>query len=106
MNQPIQEQNQDFSVVLMTIYSVENAGIRYVSSALQREGFESTIIFLRDWVHNRLSMPSEEEIQLSLDIIASKNPRLIGFGFMSSLYPIALEVSRRVKERFPNIPII
>ena len=28
-----------FTVVLMTIYSVENAGIRYVSAALQRAGF-------------------------------------------------------------------
>ena len=106
MNQQSPDQNKDFSVVLMTIYSVENAGIRYVSSALQREGFESSIIFLRDWVHNRLSMPSEDEIELSLEIIASKNPKLIGLGFMSSLYPIALEVSRRIKERFPDIPII
>ena len=48
-----------FTVVLMTIYSVENAGIRYVSAALQREGFNTHIIFLRDWVHNRLSMPSD-----------------------------------------------
>ena len=28
-----------FTVVLLTIYSVENAGIRYVSAALQRAGF-------------------------------------------------------------------
>jgi len=37
-----------FRVVLMTIYSVENAGIRYVSAALQRAGFETHIVFLRD----------------------------------------------------------
>ena len=36
-----------FTVVLMTIYSVENAGIRYVSAALQRAGIQTHIIFLR-----------------------------------------------------------
>ena len=97
---------KDFHVVLMTIYSVENAGIRYISSALQRDGFPTDIIFLRDWVHNSLSMPTEEEIDIALNIMESKKPNLIGLGFMSSLYPIASEVTRRIKERFPNIPII
>ena len=54
-----------FTVVLLTIYSVENAGIRYVSAALQRAGFETHIIFLRDWVHNRLEMPSETDIGMA-----------------------------------------
>ncbi len=97
---------KDFKVVLMTIYSVENAGIRYISAALQREGISTDIIFLRDWVHNRLAMPSDDEIDMALDIMESKRPDMIGLGFMSSLYPIASEVTRRIKERFPNIPII
>ena len=33
-----------FTVVLMTIYSVENAGIRYVSAALQRAGIQTHIM--------------------------------------------------------------
>lgn len=96
----------DFHVTLMTIYSVENAGIRYVSAALQREGFDTSIIFLRDWVHNSLTMPTEEEIEIAMEIIEQKRPKLIGLGFMSSLYPIALEVTRRIQERFPDIPIV
>ena len=95
-----------FTVVLMTIYSVENAGIRYISAALQREGIDTTIIFLRDWLHNRLSMPKDDEIQIALDIIDQKSPDLIGLGFMSSLYPIASEVTRRIRERFQDTPVI
>ena len=56
--------DKPFTVVLMTIYSIENAGIRYISAALQREGFETHIVFLRDWVHNRLEMPSDKEFQI------------------------------------------
>jgi len=95
-----------FTVVLMTIYSIENAGIRYVSAALQREGFDTHIIFLRDWVHNRLDMPSDAEIELALQIIADKGADLVGLGFMSSLLPMARHVSARIKERFPDTPLL
>lgn len=95
-----------FTVVLMTIYSVENAGIRYVSAALKREGFDTHVVFLRDWVHNRLEMPSDEEIQLALDVVREKKADLVGLGFMSSLYPMAREVTQRIKKAFPGMPIV
>lgn len=95
-----------FTVVLMTIYSIENAGIRYVSAALQREGFDTHIIFLRDWVHNRLDMPSDEEIELALGIIKEKGADMIGLGFMSSLLPMATHVTEKMRARFPNTPIV
>ncbi len=95
-----------FTVVLMTIYSVENAGIRYVSAALKRAGFETHIIFLRDWVHNKLEMPSEREIQLALDIIREKGADLVGLGFMSSLLSMATEVTARIKAAFPDTPVV
>jgi radical SAM superfamily enzyme YgiQ (UPF0313 family) len=95
-----------FTVVLMTIYSVENAGIRYVSAALQRAGFETHIVFLRDWRHNMLDMPSDKDIQMALDVIADKKADLVGVGFMSSLYPMAHEVTKRIKARFPGTPVV
>jgi anaerobic magnesium-protoporphyrin IX monomethyl ester cyclase len=94
-----------FTIVLMTIYSIENAGIRYISAALQREGFETHIIFLRDWVHNRLEMPSDKEFQLVLDLIKQKGADMVGLGFMSSLLPMAREATRRIKAAFPDIPM-
>jgi len=68
--------DKPFTVVLLTIYSVENAGIRYVSAALQRAGFETHIIFLKDWVHNRLTMPSDAEFDAAMKIIAEKKADL------------------------------
>jgi radical SAM superfamily enzyme YgiQ (UPF0313 family) len=98
--------DKPFTVVLMTIYSIENAGIRYISAALQREGFETHIVFLRDWVHNRLEMPSDKEFQIALDIIREKGADLVGLGFMSSLLPIAREATQRIKQAFPDTPMI
>ena len=95
-----------FTVVLMTIYSVENAGIRYISAALQREGFETYIVFLRDWVHNALEMPTDEEIRIALDVIREKQADIVGLGFMSSLFPMALHVTRRIQEAYPELPVL
>jgi anaerobic magnesium-protoporphyrin IX monomethyl ester cyclase len=97
---------QPFTVVLLTIYSVENSGIRYVSAALQRAGFDTHIVFLRDWVHNCLEMPSDDEIELALDLIEQKGADLVGLSFMSSLYPMAKELNKRIKARFPSLPIV
>lgn len=99
-------EKKDFRVVLMTIYSVENAGVRYLSAALQRAGFSVKIIFLRDWVNNRLEMPSERDIQLACDIIRRERADLIGIGFMSSLYQMAQRLTSRFKEEFPRTPLI
>ena len=51
-------------------------------------------------------MPSDEEIEMAMGVIADKKPDLIGFGFMSSLYPIVTKVNARVRERFKDIPIV
>jgi radical SAM superfamily enzyme YgiQ (UPF0313 family) len=98
--------DKKFTIVLMTIYSVENAGIRYVSAALQRAGFETHIIFLRDWVHNRLEMPSEQDISMALDIIREKKADLVGLGFMSSLLSMATKVTADIAAAFPDLPIM
>ena len=61
-----------FHVALVALYSVENAGLRYLSAALRRAGFQTTLVFLRDWVNNRLEMPSEEDLALALEILSQK----------------------------------
>ena len=95
-----------YHIGLITIYSVENAGIRYVSAALKRAGFETTIIFLRDWVHNRLSMPTDAEFNDAIRILRERRCDAVGIGLMSSLYPMALEATRRIKTALPQLPVV
>ena len=95
-----------FTVVFITIYSVENAGIRYISSTLKRAGYQSYCVFLRDWRHNLLEMPSDQEFAMTLELIRQKEADLIGIGFMSSLYQMSKELTLRIKASFPDIPII
>ncbi|MBQ7568794.1 B12-binding domain-containing radical SAM protein [bacterium] len=100
------QEPKDFHVALIAVYSVENAGIRYLSAALRRAGFKTSVIFLRDWVNNKLEMPSEKDLRLALQVIRERGINLIGIGFMSSLYQIAQALTDRLKLEFPRIPII
>ncbi|MBM3463041.1 MAG: B12-binding domain-containing radical SAM protein [Armatimonadetes bacterium] len=95
-----------FTIVLITIYSVENAGIRYVSATLKRAGFNVYCVFLRDWRHNLLEMPSETEFGIVMNIVREKKADLIGVGFMSSLYQMAQDLTLRLKAEFPSTPVI
>jgi anaerobic magnesium-protoporphyrin IX monomethyl ester cyclase len=95
-----------FHVALLTIYSVENAGIRYLSAALRRAGYDTSIVFLRDWRHNLLEMPTETEIALALGVLRDKKPDLVGVGFMSSLYPMARSVTKRIQAALPGVPVV
>lgn len=95
-----------FTVVLITIYSVENAGLRYLSATLKRAGYQCYCVFLRDWRHNLLEMPSEKEFGMVMDLVAEKKPDLIGIGFMSSLYQMSRELTRRLKYCFPETPVL
>ena len=90
-----------FPVVLIAIYSVESAGLRYLSATLKRAGFPTTCVFLRDWRNNCLEMPSEQEFALALDIVRRQAPGLVGISFTSSLHPMAKELTRRLKTAFP-----
>ena len=96
---------KQFNVVLIAIYSVENSGLRYLSAALRRAGFNVNLIFLRDWVNNKLEMPSPQELELVFKIIADKRANLVGIGFISSLLPMVKELTGALKKRFPNLPI-
>ena len=54
-----------------------------MSAALQREGFDTSIIFFVTGYWS-LTMPTDEEIEIAMDVIDPKQPKLIGLGFMSS----------------------
>lgn len=95
-----------FPVVLVAIYSVESAGLRYLSATLKRAGFPTTCVFLRDWRNNCLDMPTGEEFGMVLDIVRRKSPGLVGLGFTSSLHPMAKELTLRLKSAFPHLPVL
>ena len=76
-------------VMLVSLYGIENRGIRYISAILRRAGFEPHLVLLKRWVNNRIRPPTERETRLLVNLARGVNPMLIGIGFGSPYFKIA-----------------
>lgn len=85
-------------------------GVRILSSILKEAGYQTRIIFLPGGIEH-LNFDSSYIYQYSdhvLDQIASicKDADLIGFSFMSLYYDRADQVTKHLKERYPQKTVI
>jgi radical SAM superfamily enzyme YgiQ (UPF0313 family) len=88
-----------FHVLLTALYGTENAGVRYLSARLKKDGFRVSVAFFREWRNNANTLPDEKDTALFLDLVDELAPDLVGFSFISSFFSIAAELTGRVKER-------
>jgi len=88
---------KDFLITLIALYGPENAGVRYLSSALKRAGFATQIVFFKDWKNNDLKPPTPKEIELLLEHLRKTGPGLVSLSLISSFYKIAGELTGRIQ---------
>lgn len=88
-------------VMLVSLYGVENRGVRLISAVLRRHGFEPHIIFFKTWVNNRINAPSEREKELLCEHAKKLNPLLIGMGVGTPYLKIAVDLTARLKRSLP-----
>ncbi|MHA1682725.1 MAG: B12-binding domain-containing radical SAM protein [Promethearchaeota archaeon] len=81
------------------IYEMPNPpiGLGYLSSYLERHGYKCYIL--------DLSILNIEEETL-FQFIERKGPLLIGISALTAYYPSLVKLSRNLKSRFPNIPVV
>lgn len=107
MQMPIKQQGREFKTLLIGFYNYKALGVKYLARHLRAAGFHADILFFKKFQSDNMRMPSEREFQLVLDHIEKMDYDLIGFGVMSSLYLAAVvELNRRIKERFPEKPVL
>jgi anaerobic magnesium-protoporphyrin IX monomethyl ester cyclase len=84
-------------VVLITPYGIENRGLRYISARLREEGFQPVQVFLKRWVNNSISPPTQQEQQLLLDLVRRTGPLFIGIGFGAPYFQIVRELTDKLR---------
>ena len=56
--------------LMVGLYGIENSGVRHLTSMLkQRGGYRADLMFFKDWRHNRVEWPTEDEYGLLVDLI-------------------------------------
>jgi radical SAM superfamily enzyme YgiQ (UPF0313 family) len=80
------------SIVLVNFYSPKSLGIRYLEGALAGAGFDVTVIYFKGFHSIRPRPPVQSEIDELIALLREKDPLLIGFSVMSSLYLEAVEL--------------
>jgi anaerobic magnesium-protoporphyrin IX monomethyl ester cyclase len=92
-------------IALISLYGVENIGIRSIASVLKQNGFKTRLFFLKKWNNNNIHPPTEREISLVLEALRAFAPGLIGLGFGSPYYRIAVNLTRRIRMEL-DVPIV
>lgn len=86
-------QSENRRVMLVSMYGIENRGVRYISAVLRQAGFEPHLVLLKRWVNNCIQPPTAGEVQLLLEHARKVNPMLIGFGFGSPYFKIVRDLT-------------
>jgi len=93
-------------IALVSLYALENNGIRYVATMLRQAGFEVTEIYFKDWSNNRFPWPREEEIASLLSTLVDRNIEVVGFSVRASAFHrIATTLTRRIHVQL-GLPVI
>ena len=97
---------QDAVFALVSLYIVENSGVRLVSALLQRQGFTVQEIYFKDWLNNRVAPPTQREVQLLLDELRACGADLVGLSVRASAFHrLAVDLTDRIRREL-DVPVM
>ena len=88
------------NIALVSLYGVENMGIRSIDSVLSQNGFNTHLIFFKKWVNNDIRYPREEEVSLLKALLHDLDVSLVGISFTSPFLKIARSLTEEIKRDF------
>lgn len=97
---------EDVHIGLISLYVIENSGIRGIAASLREHGFKVNEIYFKDWVNNRISAPSENELSNLVKILKERKVDLVGISVRASAFiDIAKFITTRIRNEL-KVPII
>ena len=67
------------NVALLSLYGIENTGIRSISSVLKQNGHRVYLIFFKRWLNNDIKLPEFKEKQLLVTLLKDLKIEVVGF---------------------------
>jgi len=98
--------NRDPLIVFLSLYVIENSGIRMLASILRGDGVRVHEVYFKDWVTNRIQPPRVEEVDLLIRELKRINPDLVGVSVRASAFHcIATDITERIRREL-DVPIM
>ena len=93
-------------IAVISLYALENNGVRHVASALRGAGFSVTEIYFKDWVNNNFPWPEEQEILNLLRVLKDRQIDFVGFSVRASAFHrMAKYLTERVQHSL-GLPVL
>ena len=93
-------------IAIISLYALENNGVRHVSTPLRQAGYSVTEIYFKDWVNNRFPWPEEEEVQALIALLRERQIDFVGFSVRASAFHrMAKYLTERVRHAL-RLPIL
>ena len=77
---------RSLSIAIVSLYALENNGVRHVAASLREEGFRVTEIYFKDWVNNRFPWPEEQEVLDLIELLRERRIDVVGFSVRASAF--------------------
>ena len=97
---------RDLTVCLISLYVIENTGIRLLAALLRGAGIRVHEVYFKDWVTNRIEEPTERELAVLVDQVRSTRADLVGVSVRASAFH---RIARTVTERLRSglgVPVL
>ena len=91
---------------LVSLYIVENSGVRLVSALLRRQDFAVQEIYFKDWLNNRVAPPTEREVRLLMSELRRCGADMVGLSVRASAFHrLATELTGRIRREL-GVPVM
>jgi len=78
--------SKNLKIAIISLYALENNGVRHVASSLRSAGFQVTEIYFKDWVNNNFPWPDEVEVQNLIELLQEREIEFVGFSVRASAF--------------------
>ncbi len=98
--------SRSLRIAVVSLYALENNGVRHVASSLREAGFPVTEVYFKDWVNNNFPWPEEQEVQDLIELLRSRDIQWVGFSVRASAFHrMAKYLTERVRHAL-GLPIL
>jgi anaerobic magnesium-protoporphyrin IX monomethyl ester cyclase len=92
-------------VALISLYHFESFAVRLLFSILQQEGTPVEAVFFKDLRTNRITEPTDKEVDLLIELLRERNVSVAALSVRSPFRPVAVRLTETIRRRL-GIPVV